>query len=301
MKGGHAYSSGIKSFKIVSNFILKLVASMARMLPLPIIRAIYRITPIANTVRSGLNRVAPRGLVQVRIAAGELMGMRMELDLQLEKDYWLGTYEPELMAAINDFVEPGMIAYDLGANVGYVTLMLANKVGCKGHVYAFEALPENVERLRSNISLNGMEGYVTLQALAVASQSGWANFLIGPSIGMGKLDGSAGREQVVYLDSISVESVSLDDFVYLRENRMPDVVKIDIEGGETLALLGMERILDEVRPVVLLELHGYEAVQVAWERFYKANYCLFQMKPGLPQVYSIDELDWKTYLIAKPG
>jgi FkbM family methyltransferase len=296
----HTNPGGSKSKKGFPNLVLNLAALAARFLPLPIKRGFYRVTPFARFVRYGLNRVAPQGLVQVNVAAGELAGMRMLLDLQLEKDYWLGTYEPELLAAITDVVRPGMVAYDLGANIGYVTLMLAKMVGDEGHVYAFEALPENVKRLVSNISLNGMERRVTARLAAVASHSGQANFLVGPSIGTGKVEGSAGREEVVYPDSISVQSVALDDFVYLEGNQTPDIIKMDIEGGEVLALSGMERLLTEKCPLILLELHGFEAAKVVWGGLLKADYRIYRMKPGLPPICSLEELDWKAYLVAKP-
>jgi len=77
----------------------------------------------------------------VQVAAGGLQGLRLSLDMQTEKDYWLGTYEPELQAAVADLVKPGMQVYDVGANIGYVSLLLARRVGAAGHVYAFEALP----------------------------------------------------------------------------------------------------------------------------------------------------------------
>ena len=68
--------------------------------------------------------------------------------IKTEKSRWLGTYEPELQAALREFMKPGMTVYDVGANIGYVTLMLAHRTGARGKVFAFEALPVNVERLR---------------------------------------------------------------------------------------------------------------------------------------------------------
>jgi hypothetical protein len=45
--------------------------------------------------------------------------------MQVDKDYWLGTYEPELQAALREFIQPGMVTYDIGANIGYVSLLMA--------------------------------------------------------------------------------------------------------------------------------------------------------------------------------
>jgi len=63
-------------------------------------RAVYRSPRLARLIRRGLNRAAPQGSAEVTVAAGGLAGMRLSLDLQSEKEYWLGTYEPELQPAI---------------------------------------------------------------------------------------------------------------------------------------------------------------------------------------------------------
>jgi hypothetical protein len=186
---------------------LSLAAWMASLLPLPIKRRIYRIKPLAKILRSGLNLAAPEGFVVVEVAAGALAGGKLCLDLHVEKDYWLGTYEPELQAAIAEFVHPGSVAYDVGANIGYISLILSRKVGEKGKVIAFEALPNNIERLRTNLALNGMEDRVTVVSAAVVDQPGEVTFMVGPSGGTGKVAGSVGRTELSYSQSISIEGI----------------------------------------------------------------------------------------------
>jgi FkbM family methyltransferase len=236
----------------------------------------------------------------VQVAAGILQGARLRLDLQAEKDYWLGTYEPELQLALRHFVRPGWVAYDLGANIGYLSLMLARLVGTGGHVFAVEALPANLERLRQNLALNHLQSTVEVVAAAVTDQPGLVQFLVGPSIGMGKAAGSAGRESIDYTEQISVLGLSLDDFVYAQGNPPPQVVKMDIEGGELLALPGMRRLLREARPLLFLELHGPEAARIAWQVLTQAGYSLCRMSPGYPLLPALEQLDWKAYLVARP-
>jgi FkbM family methyltransferase len=279
--------------------LLSLSAVTARILPTPVKQAIYKIGPLARWIRGSLNKAAPTGLTPVKVAAGGLAGFTLLLDMQTEKDYWLGTYEPELEAALRDLVEPGMVAYDTGANIGYVTLLLACVVGETGHVFAFEALPSNVERLRANIGYNVMEARVTVVAGAVGTGSAPIRFLVHESGGMGKAEGSAGRAGQ-YASSITVPGISLDEFVYGQGNPPPQVIKMDIEGGEVLALPGMRRVLAEARPLMLMELHGPESSRVAWETLTAAGYQIYWMKPGYPPVPSLEALEWKAYLISKP-
>ncbi|MBN2550389.1 MAG: hypothetical protein JXB15_14595, partial [Anaerolineales bacterium] len=124
--------------------ILSLAAWTARVLPMPVKRLVYRFQPLARLVRGSLNRAVPQGLTAVEVAAGGLAGVQLYLDLQTEKDYWLGTYEPELQAAVERWVRPGMVIYDVGANIGYISLLLARQTGLEGRIFAFEALPDNL-------------------------------------------------------------------------------------------------------------------------------------------------------------
>ncbi len=284
---------------VVKKVILNFVAGISRVLPASFKKILYGLGPITESIREILNRAAPIGLTEAEISAGALAGMNMRLDLQTEKDYWLGIYETDLQAAICDLVEPGWVAYDVGANIGYISLMLARLVGSTGKIFAFEALPSNIERLRENVSLNDFNSRVQVIHGAVGSTSAPVKFMVGPSGTMGKTEGSAGRTEG-HVESIDVPGYTLDDFVYRDGNPSPQIIKIDIEGGEVLALPGMKRLLAEVRPLIFLELHGPEAARVAWETLRAAGYNIARMKRGYSTVPTLDALDWKSYLIALP-
>ena len=283
----------------MANFLLSLASLAAKILPDPVKRGIYRFKPLAGRLRSMLNRAAPQGLTTVRVAGGDLAGFSILLDMQIDKDYWLGTYEPELQQAIRKLVRPGAVIYDVGANIGYVSLLLARAAGETGHVYAFEALPDNAARWQTNIDLNGLGSRLSLFSEAVTGAAGPVRFLVHASGGMGKAAGSAGREDH-YQSEITVPGLSLDEFVYTRGNPAPGVVKMDIEGGEVLALPGMRRVLAEARPLMLMELHGPESSQAAWEALTAAGYEICWMRPDFPVVPSLAAMGWKAYIIGRP-
>lgn len=280
------------------HILFSLVSIFSRLIPSSVKQAVYRSPLLSRWVRSSLNRAAPDGLTPIEIAGGFLTGWRMALDLHKEKAYWLGTYEMDLQAAIRELVKPGMIAYDVGANIGYISLMLAKAVGETGKVYAFEALPANFERLWQHIRMNGLDNRILPFPFAIVDSVKPVDFWLGPSGAMGKAEGSAGRRDVVYTKNISVEGISLDSFVYDNNNPAPQVVKMDIEGGEVLALPGMQRILEIAHPIMLLELHGFEAAQVAWEILCGSGYRISKMAPLYPVVPTLEALDWKAYLVA---
>ena len=283
----------------MQNFLLSCAAFATRILPNSFKQAIYKVKPLARLIRGGLNRAAPTGLVEVKVAAGDLAGFTILLDMQVDKDYWLGTYEPELQAAIRQLIPPGAVVFDVGANIGYVSLLLVKAAGESGKVFAFEALPSNVDQLRRNVALNAMEKRVTIIDRAVTRASGPVRFLVHASGGMGKVAGSAGREDR-YESEVTVHGISLDEFVYGQGNPPPQVIKMDIEGGEVLALPGMQRVLTLARPLMLMELHGPESCRAAWEALTATGYEIYWMRPGYPVISSLEDLGWKAYIVGKP-
>lgn len=277
--------------------LLSFAAAAARWLPAPLKSALYRLGPVSRSLRAALNNAAPQGLSQVIVAGGELAGAKLLLDMQTEKDYWLGTYEMNLQQAIQDWAQPGMVAYDVGANIGYVSLLLAKRVGEKGQLFSFEPLPRNQERLQNNVALNSNVN-VKLIPKAVADKAGEATFLVHASGGMGKLHGSVGKN-AEYENKMEVETISLDDFVYKEKNTAPNLIKIDIEGGEVLALKGMPRLLLKAKPTLLIELHGREAAHAAWTILREASYSLHFMRAGYQEIASPEDLSRKSYIVAR--
>lgn len=284
---------------LMKKFFLNTAAFAARILPNSAKQAIYNFKPLARLIRRGLNKAAPTGLTEVKVAGGDLAGYTIRLDMQIDKDYWLGTYEPDLQAALHELIPAGAVVYDVGANIGYVSLLLAKAAGETGKVFAFEALPSNVDQVRRNVELNGMESRITVVAKAVTQASGPVKFLVHESGGMGKAAGSAGRDET-YQAEVIVEGVSLDEFCYGEGNLPPQVVKMDIEGGEVMALPGMKRMLAEARPLMLMELHGPESSRLAWETLTAAGYEIRWMEKGFPVVPSLEAMGWKAYIVARP-
>jgi len=282
----------------MKNRFLGIASWVARSLPLPARQALYHFPPLARLIRRSINAAVDDGLTVIAVAAGDLKGYKLQLNLKAEKSRWLGTYEPELQEALREFLKPGMTVYDVGANIGYVTLMIAHNVGSQGKVFAFEALPDNVARIRKNISLNKLENVSVISA-AVLDRTAPVTFYVHDSAGMGKAAGSAGRSGEYYKAEISVPGLSLDEFVFKLGNPPPGAVKMDIEGGEVLALPGMQRVLEEYHPLLLLELHGPESEQVAWKTLSQAGYRLRAMEKNYPLITNPASLGWKAYLIAQ--
>ncbi len=128
--------------------VLRLAARARRMLPDRWILGLYGHPHLAGLLRSTLNVFAPPGVQTVEVPAGPLRGVRLELNLKLEKYLWLGTYEPWVQEAIVRHLRPGDWAWDVGAYVGYHALLMW-RLGA--NVVAFEPDPANFDRLSRNL------------------------------------------------------------------------------------------------------------------------------------------------------
>ena len=160
----------------------------------------------------------------------------------------LGTlrpFEPLETALFKRAVMPGSVVVDLGANIGYYTLLAARGAGASGRVFAFEPAPDNLRLLRRNLAVNGYSN-VTVVPKAVAAESGRARlYLSERNLGDHRIyDSQDGRP------SVDVPQVSLDEF-FGEAGGAVDVVKMDIQGAEPGALRGMRAVLERSRELVL--------------------------------------------------
>jgi FkbM family methyltransferase len=191
------------------------------------------------------------------------LGLRFECDVRsrMARDvFFTGTYEPPETMLIRRLVNPGGTFVDVGANWGYFTLMMAEHVGPTGRVVAVEADPRIFAILERNVALNDLP-QVRLVHAAAAAESGLLS-LNGfdeneDNWGTSRIAGGSGPADGSY----EVTALSLDELLHESGVSTVDLIKIDIEGAEALALAGMSAGLRRGRyPRVLLELHPFTLV-----------------------------------------
>ena len=163
---------------------------------------------------------------------------------------WVGTYEVDRLRAFAAATGAGNAVYDIGANVGIYSLLASSCVGPSGIVYAFEPQERNLQFLRRHMTLNHVEN-CEIFAAALSNSEGTRRFAAAHwESSMGRL--SAEGELVV-------PSTTLDACIYGEKRlRPPNILKIDVEGGELEVLEGANRVLMEFHPAVFLEVHGTE-------------------------------------------
>lgn len=186
------------------------------------------------------------GWVRLPILKGPMRGRRWLLHAHGKLTrVLLNSYEPHQTVLFQRLLSEGDTVFDVGAHVGYYTLLSAVLVGPGGKVAAFEPDPENVRDLAAHVRINRLEN-VTVVAGAVGRESGSARLELGPGSGRGRLSKEG---------TVEVRTVSLDDFV-VETGLRPRLVKIDVEGAEMPVLRGARTLLETVRPALVLSTHG---------------------------------------------
>ena len=130
----------------------------------------------------------------VRIVRGTMAGVRINLGGSFLR-YLTGEAEPEVQQLLAELIEPGQTVYDVGANIGFFTILCSRLVGPEGRVYAFEPIPQNLAALRHNIELNGLRTSSSSSS-ALSSETGTAEMFVSPwsAFHSFNLDGATKRE-----------------------------------------------------------------------------------------------------------
>jgi FkbM family methyltransferase len=169
----------------------------------------------------------------------------------IQKDiFWYGYYEKNTILTWQTFVKEEATVLDIGANIGYYSLVAAKKA-TKGQVYSFEPVGFIRKQMQENISLNHLSN-ITVVPYCVSNETKVYDFFIAAenNIGMSGLqipENFSGKKE-------SVASVILDEWIKAAKINAVDLIKIDIEGAEKNALEGMESILQFHRPVFFIEI-----------------------------------------------
>ncbi|OCA80282.1 hypothetical protein BBH99_15965 [Chryseobacterium contaminans] len=166
--------------------------------------------------------------------------------------YFTGDYEKNEIDYLYSVLQDGGFFIDIGGNIGVFSLNASKIVGKEGRVYAFEAFKPNYEKFSQHLSINRFNN-VILEHLAVADKNDYIEILYNENYGNVGMASS-------YLENFTakekVKSIILDD--YVRNQQIPriDLIKIDIEGGEFAALLGMQEILTHYKPKIIIEINN---------------------------------------------
>jgi len=228
-----------------------------------------RVPLLGPCLRWASGKLVPRdALVWMQVRTGAAQGLWLHLSPRTGKNYLDGGGELEVQAALQEHLKPGMTFYDVGANIGFFSLLAARLAGERGRVVAFEADPEVAARLRENVARNRAD-QITIEQRAVWSEPGTVHFeradlAASPDRGLGHVVSSDAN------NTIDVAAVSLDD--YARGGPPPDFLKCDVEGAEVEVFRGASGLLRGKRPGILCEMHSEENRRTLLQVFARYDY-----------------------------
>jgi FkbM family methyltransferase len=173
-----------------------------------------------------------------------------------------GAYEVEEAAFVRSRVEPGQTVVDVGANIGFFTVLLADLVQSTGRVFAFEPLESNIGLMLDSLRENRQTARVVVRRAAVGETAGVAELVVN-RYSRNSGDSYLGAPNDDLPPGCEIETVPV---VRLDDERLTtpvDFVKIDVEGAELLALRGARALLTRDRPTILCEINPRQLMLVS--------------------------------------
>ncbi|MBC7946421.1 MAG: FkbM family methyltransferase [Chitinophagaceae bacterium] len=196
-------------------------------------------------------------------------------------DQFIFDYLNDLYLQDELFPIRGATVWDVGAHIGYHSLSFAALVGPSGHVVSFEPNPFNFNRLRQHINRNKELGErITLMPCALSNVDGEEAFVFSPEIDNGYSSGSHLKQAFAPEEPQSYQSHSqtkvrvaaADTLLRDKQIPVPSIIKIDVEGAESLVLAGAQYLLSNVRPILLIEVHHILAMHDTLSILFRQGY-----------------------------
>jgi FkbM family methyltransferase len=224
-----------------------------------------------------------------RIPFGDLRGLQLRYTRSINFHAMLGFWEMRnfnfLSRIINakTIFDPAMVICDVGANLGLYSMWFS-RIMPQSKIYSFEPSPEIRARCEENIEVNHLKNIQVFE-FALTDKVGEIDFFIGSHHHTSSIHEKwAGGVEKKQAQKIKVPSTTLDDFFYVNKRPLPKLLKMDIEGGGTVALKGCDRCFQENRPYMIIESHTPDEDRAIGNLCMRHNY----------KAYRIDKEEWVT-------
>ncbi|MEM4406502.1 MAG: FkbM family methyltransferase [Candidatus Methanomethylicaceae archaeon] len=267
---------------IFGNWYVKLRIRM----PDKLVSLLKEIPLVARLAKS----LQPRpGSVELYELSEPLNGFRMFIPSNYVYTMVWGEYDPEVCRFLEGYLKPGWTVVDAGSHIGYFSLLMAKCVAQDGCVLSFEPLSENLCLLYNNIALNKMHEIIRVVPMAIADRSHLCRLYYHQTSSQAFLEGTA-EIDVSDKGYEVVAAVSLDEYMDAVGWPTVNLVKMDIEGAESLAVMGMKETLRRNSPAVLMETHGENARQ-GLRYLAVEGYTVYKLeRAGLREIHDLENI-----------
>jgi FkbM family methyltransferase len=199
----------------------------------------------------------------IQIQSGPLTGIKLVVTEHISHAHISGTYELETQRAIDRLISSGFVCYDLGASIGYLSLLMARKTR---QVYSFEPAPHAAEQLRKHAAANDLNN-IEIVPSPVSDCERIVEFALTDNAYGSSIVGSTSK-----WPTLKLTTITLDDFAVTHP--LPNFIKMDVEGEEGRVFQGARRILREKKPLICCELHSEEAAREVQEILTEYGYTI---------------------------
>lgn len=219
--------------------IFQLLKSIFRYLPPTFPEFVYSVILRPKPLRGIANAILKRGVPE-KLNIGSNILLLNKNDPVLGPALALGIYEKSEQTMFSNFCKEGMIVMDVGANVGLYTLLAAQKVGKSGRVFSIEPDPESHSYLARTIDLNHLTQVRTLQVAAGHRNQEIDLFLCSGNKADSRVFDATGKRPTVKVEMKTLDAIASEVGI-----KKIDLIKMDVQGAEGLALQGMTRLLEQ--------------------------------------------------------
>jgi FkbM family methyltransferase len=244
-----------------------------------------------------------------RVPFGPLRGLRLRYGPSINYHAMLGLWEVanfrllvKLQRKCQALNAPDAVVCDVGANIGLFSLWFAHQYVPQGRVFAFEAAPQTLERLRDHLSLDSASN-IEVVPFACTDRIGPVEFFLGRHHHISSLNAQWAGGGQIQPEKISVPGMTLDEFFLgTQPHPCPNFIKMDIEGGAVFALRGCDRVVARTRPLFLIESHTPDEDRAISDLILRHDYAAYrvdndQWVTALDQVHPNLEGVWGTMLL----
>jgi FkbM family methyltransferase len=214
--------------------------------------------------------------------------------------YLHGDYEPGVSRMFSKILQQGSNIIDIGANIGYFSLLSSSIVGQKGKVFSFEASPSIYNNLKNNLTLNNANN-VYASSNAIGDEEGEVEFFEANELNLGISSLRNLGEQAS--KKVRVKMITLDS--YITDFPTIDLIKIDVEGAEMKVLKGMELLIDRDLPFIIFEVTDHMLKELGSSRIElldwlkEKGYDLHQLTNKTIAPISEEEVQFNAFAVPK--
>ena len=222
------------------------------------------------------------------IEDGPMRGIKLAASQHTSHAHINGTYERDVQEAIDGIVRPGDVCYDLGASIGYMTLLMARKAS---HVYSFEPAPHAIAEMKRHIAANSIEN-VTIVPSPVSDEVREVRFCLTDGAYGSAINDTETRWPVLRLQTTTLN-------LFLKDHPVPDFLKMDVEGEEGAVLDAAGDLLAQRKTSICCEVHNREAARSVLGTLERFGYRV-TLLDGTPAKVPDQVLAGEFHILARP-